>query len=379
MKFLDIKSILPLLMSILFFSCTGNSGEEGDGGDVSGDLVLKVSKSIIVADGEDAAVFTVMKGETDVTDKAKIYLDNDIFEGTTFSTSTVGEYKFFANYDGEVTEKLTIKSIESGFVPLPEDSKPDDFNNFKHRALMVQTTSVSCIYCPRVIAGIQKYESDHKNDNDVVIVSAHGVQDPSYPDPMANVYADKVNLWLGASSFPTLTMDLNNGNVLGQSDIPSTMAEIINSAVISSVSAECHTNISASVSYSEDKKSINVLAAVKISKLGKYRIQAWILEDGIFAEQYNGTNIQGDFNTHNNVLRYSSSSSATGEALGNTTESAAGTIEQFACSFEIDKLGVEDLGKCRVVIVTLNGFSGKFIADNVVECAIGGTAPYEYK
>ena len=374
MKFLDIKSILPLFMSILFFSCTGNSGEEGDGGDVSGDLVLKVSKSIIVADGEDAAVFTVMKGETDVTDdaKTKIYLGDDIFEGTTFSTSTVGEYKFFANYNDEVTEKQTIKAIEEGSIPVPDDSKPEEFSNFRHRALMVQSTGSWCQFCPLAIAGIKEYFENHSDGNAVFVAAHNG-------DIMANEYSSKINQWLSITGFPTITASLSSQEIISITQSPDLTAENISSKVSSISASECFTNIAASVSYSEDQKNLNILANVKVAKAGKYRIQAWVLEDGIYEEQVNSTGLSGDFNTHNNVLRYSSSSSATGEALGNTTESAAGTIEQFACSFEIDKLGVEDLGKCRVVIVTLNGFSGKFIADNVVECVIGGTAPYEYK
>lgn len=356
-------------MSILFFSCTGNSGEEGDGGDVSGDLVLKVSKSIIVADGEDAAVFTVMKGETDVTDKAKIYLGDDVFEGTTFSTSTVGEYKFFANYDGEVTEKQTIKAIENGSIPVPDDSKPEEFSNFRHRVLMVQSTGTWCQFCPLAMVEIKEYLENYYDGNAIFVAAHNG-------DIMANEYSNKINQWLSIPGFPAVTANLNSQDILQS---PYLTAENISSKVSSISASECFTNIAASVSYSEDQKNLNVLANVKVAKAGKYRIQAWVLEDGIYEEQVNSTGLSGDFNTHNNVLRYSSSSSATGEALGNTTESAAGTIEQFACSFEIDKLGVEDLGKCRVVIVTLNGFSGKFIADNVVECAIGGTAPYEYK
>lgn len=372
MKFLDIKSILPLFMSILFFSCTGNSGEEGDGGDVSGDLVLKVSKSIIVADGEDAAVFTVMKGETDVTDKAKIYLGNDIFEGTTFSTSTVGEYKFFANYDGEVTEKQTIKAIENGSIPVPDDSKPEEFTNFKHRTLFIQSTGTWCPNCPYVTAALHKYQ-ENNNDGNAVFAAAHN------GDGMANEYSAKVISWLGVSSFPSLTTNLNGATELYNTIDTDALVSSMSSTVETNLGVECNTNIASSVSYSQDKKYINVLANVKVATTGKYRVLAWLLEDGIYEEQQMGAVIPGDFDTHNNVLRYSSSLSATGEALGNTTESVAGTIEQFACSFEIDKLGVEDLGKCRVVIVTLNGFSGKFIADNVVECAIGGTVPYEYK
>ncbi len=372
MKFLDIKSILPLLMSILFFSCTGNSGEEGDGGDVSGDLVLQVSKSIIVADGEDAAVFTVMKGETDVTDKAKIYLGDDVFEGTTFSTSTVGEYKFFANYDGEVTEKQTVKAIESGAIPVPDDSKPEEFSNFKHRTLFIQSTGTWCPNCPYVTAAVHKYQ-ENNNDGNAVFAAAHN------GDGMANEYSAKVISWLGVNSYPSLTTNLNGATELYNTIDTDALVSSMSSTVESNLGVECYTNIASSVSYSQDKKYINVLANVKVAKAGKYRVLAWVLEDGVYEEQLMGSAIPGDFDHHNNVLRYSSSSSATGEALGNATESAAGTIEQFACSFEIDKLGVEDLGKCRVVIVTLNGFSGKFIADNVVECAIGGTAPYEYK
>lgn len=372
MKFLNIKNLLPLLMSVVLFSCTGTSGEEGDGGDLTGELVLNVSKSIIVADGTDAAVFTVMKGETDVTGQAKIYVDNKVFEGTSLTSSEIREYVVYASYNGELTEKKTIKAIESGYVEIPEDSKPDQFEEFKHRTLFVQATGTWCPNCPYVTSAIHKYQEDITDGNAVFAAAHNG-------DGMANDFSAKVISWLNVSSFPSLTHSLNGTTELYNTIDTEALVSSMSSVVESNLETECYTNIAASVSYSEDGLKLNVLANVKVAKAGKYRIQAWVLEDGIIEAQEMGPGISGDFDTHNNVLRYSSSTSATGETLGNSTDLKAGTVEEFACSFDIDKLGVNDLSKCRVVIVTLNGFSGKFTTDNVVECSIGGTVAYEYK
>lgn len=371
MKFLGIESILIFIMIIFLCSCRGNSGEGVVDGDAAGDLILKLSKTVIIADGDDSLTLTVMKGGTDVTGKSKIYIDNEVFEGTTFSTSEAGEYELYASYDGEETEKQIVRAIESGTIPLPNDSRPDVFSNFKHRTLLVQSTGTWCPNCPYVTAAVQKYQV-YNNEGNAVFVAAH------YGDGMANEYSAKVISWLGISTYPSLTINLNGSDELYKTIDTDALVADISTAVDNNLIAECYTNISSSVSYSQDKKSINVLANVKIAKAGKFRIQAWVLEDGIYEEQSVQPGISGNFDTHNNVLRCSSSKSATGVAIGSKEEQAAETVEQFVCSFEINNLGVENLGRCRVVIVTLNGFSGKFTVDNVAECAIGGTVSYEY-
>ena len=64
--------------------------------------VLSVSKSEIISNGTDAAIFVVSVDNEDVTNDAKIYLEssNQPLEGNSFTTTEEGTYKFFAEVEG---------------------------------------------------------------------------------------------------------------------------------------------------------------------------------------------------------------------------------------------------------------------------------------
>ena len=118
MKKFNLLGLLAMFCGCLCLSaCSGNDGEgeepggNGGGTGIEGKLVLSASASYISNDGRDAAEFTVKKGDTDVTDKANIYQGNTLLGGTVFTTTTVGEYTFFASYEGDISEKITIKAI----------------------------------------------------------------------------------------------------------------------------------------------------------------------------------------------------------------------------------------------------------------------------
>jgi len=65
-KYLYLAAIIVI---VVFSACSGNSNDEPEngGGNETGTLVLRTSATVIEANGQDAAVFTVMKGNSDVT------------------------------------------------------------------------------------------------------------------------------------------------------------------------------------------------------------------------------------------------------------------------------------------------------------------------
>ena len=72
-------------------------------------LKLSADKSEIVADGSDAATFTVKDANDNVVD-ATIYFaeTNEALEGNTFKTKYAGEYKFYAKLNNEISATITI-------------------------------------------------------------------------------------------------------------------------------------------------------------------------------------------------------------------------------------------------------------------------------
>lgn len=109
-KYLYLAAIIVI---VVFSACSGNSNDEPEngGGNETGTLVLRTSATVIEANGQDAAVFTVMKGNSDVTDKAVIYKASAVYGNTSFSSVTEGSFQFFASYNGEISDKITVQAV----------------------------------------------------------------------------------------------------------------------------------------------------------------------------------------------------------------------------------------------------------------------------
>ncbi len=95
-------------------ACTTGSG--GAGATLS--ISLNSDKNSIFADGADAVQFTVLDNNTreDITSKAEIHLKKDngtseLYNGTKFSTTIPGTYKFFAKSGETVSSDLVITAV----------------------------------------------------------------------------------------------------------------------------------------------------------------------------------------------------------------------------------------------------------------------------
>lgn len=76
-------------------------------------IKLTVDKTSLKPNGTDIVRFTVKADEEDVTSSAVITLkgeDETKLENHDFSTEKSGTYTFYATYDGEQSEKITIRS-----------------------------------------------------------------------------------------------------------------------------------------------------------------------------------------------------------------------------------------------------------------------------
>lgn len=378
MKKLNWFSLLALFCGCLIFAaCSGNDGEGeepgggGGGTSLDGKLVLSASAAFINSDGQDASEFTVKKGDTDITDKATIYQGSTVFNGTSFATNKAGEYTFFATYEGEISDKITITAID-GMPDMPKDPQPAKFDGFKQRVLAVQSTGTWCQFCPYMMAGIESYLKSNKT-GDAVFAAAHNA------DIMASKSSDIVNNWLKVPGFPYLSFNLDSKNKVDHTATPDATAKAIERAVSATMKETVSVGISASVNGTESEGALTVSASVKIGADGQYRIAAWLLEDGIKANQTNSTGLTGDFSTHNNVLRLSSAKSAYGDKLGQSDNLKKGSIEKYICTLNLEEAEVASLAKCRVVILVTTPKNGKFVVDNVITCPINGSIAFEYE
>lgn len=387
-----MKKYLNLLLCsfLLVFAaaCSGNSGEDELDNIETGELLLISSSTYIENNGTDQAVFTVKKGNKDVTSDAKIYLkkgdsDYEIIPSASFSSKTKGEYSFFASYKNELSPVVKVV-VASGMLDLPEDPQPSVFKGFKRRLLAVQATSLGCIYCPLMIAGLTEY-TKLEDSNNTVLVAAHGIMDG---DNMISEYSTNVLQSLGLNSAPALLFNMRpSSEQLGvfTSETPKNVASRIQKNAEKLLETEANTGISAAVSGTESSGSIVVTAAVKVGKAGKYRICAWVVEDNIYAtgqlNYYPTLESDYDFKHHSNVLRCTSSDSpVTGVNLGGKAECKAGETFKFLHDFDLKDMKIANLSNARVVFIVSHSENGiRYSVDNVISCGLNSQVEFEYK
>lgn len=376
MKKWNLFNILTALCCMVFVaSCSGNSGDEdtpGTGGNVSGELVLTATKSFISADGQDATVFTVKKGNTDVTAEATIYKDNEVYSSTSFSTATAGDYVFFASYEGEISAKITIRATEGGTSGVPADPNPDQFDGFKQRVVAIQSTGLWCGNCPLMITAIEAYQ---KTDADAIFVAAHN------GDVMANNYSNAVNSFMGITAYPSLTINMNSAYTVGAYGDPDLTVQEITAVMGDCMQKGAQANIAAAVSLSDDESTLTVQAKVKVAETAQYRIAAWVLEDNVYNDEQENyyPELGDDFTNHSNVLRLSSSEKAYGDQLGQSSTLPQGSVNDYSCTLNLSNASISSLSNCRVVIIVTAPDGGKFAINNAVVCPIDGTVAFEYE
>lgn len=364
MKPAYIFKTLAVCFLMAVTACSGNDGGE-DSGTVSGDLTLSISKTVIEANGTDAVTVAVMKGETDITSQSKVYMEDpsgntSSFKETSFSTTTEGDYVFYAYYEGVKTENITVRAFKN--IPsLPADSKPEQNTGFAKRVLAVQHTGTWCQNCPYMKRGIDAYLKANP-DNCAVFVASHN------GDTMAGEASNTVNSYLTVSSYPLLSVDLNTSNTLQALNDADLLAEQIAGRINQAKSSGCKTGIS--VASENAGSSVVVNVKVKLANVENCRVAVWLLEDGIVAAQTGGSSTE----VHNNVLLTSSSTVAYGDRIQLDADGAGQNV------YRLDVSGAHDLSNCRLVVfTTVPNTSGRFVVDNVVTCPLDGQTAFEYE
>jgi len=369
-----IFKTLAACFLMAFTACSGNDGGEtlpgtdpgtDPGTEIEGDLSLSVSGTVIEANGTDAVTIAVMKGETDITSSSKVYVVNpsgstESFQGTSFSTTTEGDYIFYAYYGGEKTEDVTVRAFKD--IPaLPADSKPDQSTGFVKRVLAIQHTGTWCQFCPNLIRGIESYQQKYPNSC-AVFVAAHN------SDELTSAASDKVTEYLTITNYPSFSVDFGNVTVEYRTDAEQE-AELLASKINQAESNGCKTGLSVAATEVEGQ-SVNVNVKVKSANVSNCRVAVWVLEDGIVAAQTGGSSNE----VHNNVLRASNSTSAYGDGIQLDSDGTGQNV------YRVDVSAVSDLSKCRLVVFTsVPNASNRFVVDNVVTCSLGGQTSFDYE
>ena len=372
----NIFKIASLLFAaVMLFACEKTpSGNEG------GELRIVSDKDVIQANGTDAATLKVMLGEKDVTAESVFYNENheqlNVSNGQ-FTVTVVGEHRIYADYGTMSTYNKTIDGnglfiIKAINVPVPvivDDPEPAN-TSFAHRALLIQYTGTACPNCPRMTQLIRDIKAGGIIPAKAVHTAVHSytAADPMYiPNP-------------SAMSYPYLTID----NVQGFNENGG--KPLLEQLIDEHSQGPAKAGISVSPMYYEDEKTLVVKVAVKAAEEGVYNVGAWLLEDGIYAQQSGTTD--KSFNEHENCVRiadsryYDSSTNTVtffGHLLGNI--SAGQVVEKTFVMNLKNKWVVENMHMAVFVSRAMpvsQDYPYGYVVCNAVDVPINAPTPFEY-
>ncbi len=364
-------------------------------------LVVELSKSIILANGEDAATIKVWYKGEDVTAESTVYnvsdnrMNADLSTTFTYTSSTVGKYSFYVSYLTYNTKENPSSITALNEVPGSMKDEDSDAQNtsFLHRSMLIRYTGTQCPNCPYMEKALEALVEDANYTDKVNIASIHSYSDA---DPL-NVKSPGAALvssyWLGISSYPSLVIDLmrKNGYVVAEGAGASTsyFAGVYKDHIDTLHETPAKAGIAANVLVGEDGLVV-VQATVKAGANGEYRVGGWLLENGLYAEQSVAAGVTGDFDTHNNVVhivdsKYDGTYDYTGHGLGSMQ---AGSYVDYVFSFETSDISLKlstgttgvNLDNCHILLfVTTKNAKGEiYITNSVKVPAKTGKYGFEY-
>ncbi len=331
-------------------------------------LTITADKSTIAADGSDAVTFTVKYGATDVSRDKSMNLIRT-FNGAkmelsaganSFTTTVAGTYTFKARYykGGEYIseEEVTVEAISA---------VAGEAQNFRHKLLGMQFTSIGCQNCPTLSSVIKSIQASEPNR--LVPVSFH--IDFQISDPMKIAMGDTYYNALKGNGLPMFYLDLYEGEKMtsNRSVIESEMAKRVEN-----YPPTC--GVAINTSYDTQSRELTITPRIKSNTASVYRYLVMLVEDGIVAQQYGAT---GDY-THNNVVRAVLSDNIYGTRFNNGATLAVGVDTPLSAPLKITLAKNWKPENMRVVVSALTTSDGgmTYNCNNTNECIVGQSVGY---
>lgn len=331
-------------------------------------LTISADKSTIAADGADAVTFTVKYGATDVSkDKSLTIIRTYNGEQTemgggvnSFTTTVAGNYTFKARYykGGEILSENEV-AVEA------LSAVAGQAQNFRHKLLGMQFTSIGCQNCPtlsNVIKSIQVAQPDR-----LVPVSFH--IDFNVSDPMKIAMGDTYYNALKGNGLPMFYLDLREGDKMTSN------RSVIESEMkfrVENYPPTC--GVAINTSYDADSRELTITPRIQSNTASAYRYLVMLVEDGIVAQQYG---ITGSY-THNNVVRAVLSDNIYGNRFNNGTTLTAGVDTPLSAPLKITLASNWKVENMRVVVSALTSSDGgmTYNCNNTNECQVGKSVGY---
>ena len=331
-------------------------------------LTITADKSTILADGSDAVTFTVKYGATDISkDKSVNIIRTYNGEQTKlgggvnkFTTTVAGNYTFKARYykGGEFISENEV-AVEALSAVAGESQ------NFRHKLLGMQFTSIGCQNCPTlssVIKSIQAAQPDR-----LVPVSFH--IDFNISDPMRIAMGDTYYSALKGSGLPMFYLDLSPGEEMTSN------RSVIESEIkrrVENYPPTC--GVAITTSYDAASRELTITPRIQSNTASAYRYLVMLVEDGIVTQQYGVT---GDY-THNNVVRAVLSDNIYGARFNGGATLVQGVDTPLSAPVKFTLASNWKAENMRVVVSAMNTSDGgkSYYCNNTNQCKVGQSVGY---
>ena len=299
-----MNRFLAALLCLVFVSCAGTIDTETV---EDGTLVITTDVEKFFADGKSAVTFTVLDEDKDVTADAviKCVTTGETLEGTSFATSTSGEYEFKATYAGMTSAG---KKVTAMFA-----------SKFQRQVCVMEFTGVWCAQCPGG-AQILNFLVGDMYKGKVNALAFHN--NDEYALPVEQMLAAKFNV----TAYPSYVTDMrDSGELNGNGCSDSIYKSLYETETFCGPSLTCV--------YDETSGNVSVKAKVASEKTMEYRIAAYVVEDKVTGNQTMGTGTVNKEFAHRHMVRKMLSADYSGDRLG---QIAAGSEVEKEYSFRLD-------------------------------------------
>ncbi len=367
------KLAMMAMVALGGVACEGNVDNGDDNVDgPAGDKVytLQTDKTVIEANGKDAATFTIVdQNGKDVT--SQVLRNTSFTNETTNKRLDYGTNTFASIIDGEYTFSATIATSDGVFesqnkvtIKVQNRSK---YEKYKQKVAIYKCTGSQCPNCPSMTRALYAVREDLQSN--MVIMGLHWKSFEPNGDficfinnrDLVDNLVNEANLtgFMGIPNNYYKARDLNGSRVTGQ-------IEGILEDYMLDYPTSCGIKISSAV---RDGESVTIDCALTTTKSGKYDLGCAVLLDnqvvaGAYEDVYNNVTIAI---TPNYTGKLSSDYLM---MQANTEQSKTMTLTGIKSKFDAKDL--------RVVVFALTELEdGTTIMDNCQVCPVGGSADYE--
>ena len=282
-------------------------------------------------------------------------------------TKSGDELRFTTDQVEEVRFESALSDTDAAVDPYPSAT------DFSRKVLLMDHTGTACGNCPLVTAAFRTLEADEAYKSSYTLAALH-----SYAgDPMGNGMIRAISsYYMGSNGWPYVSVDLMKKGDGAYDNIDKTADHI--RALIDGESDLTASGVSSNAKL--DGTDLQLTLSVKAGEDGDYSVGAFVIEDGILAEQTNShQSVTGDadFNTHYNVVRAmvgrQESGSCEGVELGSIRKGETASTTQsltLANGWKVEN--------CRLLIYVAEKIDGEYVCVNSSYAAINGETPFAY-